>query len=51
MIAHIAGVPMEEALLPLASSLGAALLPARAWVRRSGVATTPRFRRERRTVR
>jgi hypothetical protein len=31
MIAHIAGVPVEEALLPL-SGAGVWLLPARGWV-------------------
>jgi hypothetical protein len=32
MIAHIAGVPVEETLLPLLSGVGAGLLLARAWV-------------------
>ena len=31
MIAHIAGVPLEE-LLPAASGAGAGLLAARAWI-------------------
>jgi hypothetical protein len=32
VIAHIAGVPAEETLLPLLSGVGAVLLLARAWV-------------------
>ncbi len=32
MIAHVGGVPLEEALLPLVSGAVAALLLARAWV-------------------
>ena len=32
MIAHVAGVPMEEALLPLMSGLGTGLLVTRAWL-------------------
>ena len=32
MTAHIAGVPLEEALLPLLSGLGGGLVLARAWV-------------------
>jgi hypothetical protein len=32
IIAHIGGVPVEEALLPLSSGVGAGLLLARAWV-------------------
>jgi hypothetical protein len=32
VIAHVAGVPVEETLLPLLSGLGAGLLLARAWV-------------------
>ena len=32
MIAHVAGVPVEETLLPLVSGVGAGLLLARAWV-------------------
>jgi uncharacterized protein (TIGR00251 family) len=32
VIAHVGGVPLEEALLPLISGLGGALLLARAWV-------------------
>jgi hypothetical protein len=32
MIAHVGGVPVEEALLPLVSGAGAGLLLARAWV-------------------
>ena len=32
MIAHVAGVPLEEALLPLASWAGAGLLLARGWI-------------------
>ena len=32
-LAHIAGVPVEEALLPLASWAGAGLLLARGWLR------------------
>jgi hypothetical protein len=36
VIAHIAGVPLEEALLPLLSGVGSGLLLARAWVDRIG---------------
>ncbi|MCA1845922.1 MAG: hypothetical protein LC792_22580 [Actinobacteria bacterium] len=32
MIAHVGGVPAEEALLPLVSGMGTALVLARAWV-------------------
>jgi hypothetical protein len=32
MIAHVAGVPLEEALLPMVGGVGAALLLARSWV-------------------
>jgi hypothetical protein len=32
MIAHVAGVPLEETLLPVLGGLGAGLLLARAWV-------------------
>jgi hypothetical protein len=32
MIAHVAGVPLEESLLPLMSGVGAGLLLVRAWV-------------------
>ena len=32
MIAHIGGVPLEEALLPLVNGLSAGLLLAGAWV-------------------
>jgi hypothetical protein len=32
MIAHVGGVPVEEALLPLLSGASAALLLARAWL-------------------
>jgi hypothetical protein len=32
MIAHIAGVPVEETLLPLMSGMGPGLLLAGAWV-------------------
>jgi hypothetical protein len=32
VIAHIAGVPVEETLLPWVSGVGAGLLLARAWV-------------------
>ena len=32
MTAHIAGVPLEETLLPLLSGLGGGLVLARAWV-------------------
>jgi hypothetical protein len=32
MIAHVGGVPVEEGLLPLASSAGAGLVVARGWV-------------------
>ena len=32
MIAHVAGIPLEETLLPLLSGLGAGLLLARAWI-------------------
>jgi len=32
VIAHVAGMPVEEALLPLASWAGAGLLLARGWV-------------------
>ena len=32
MIAHVAGVPVEEALLPFASWAGAGLLLARGWL-------------------
>ncbi len=32
MIAHVAGLPVEEALLPLASWAGAGLLLARGWI-------------------
>ena len=31
MIAHIAGVPLEEALVPLLSGLGSGVVLARAW--------------------
>jgi hypothetical protein len=45
VIAHIAGVPAEEALLPLLSGLGGTLLVARAWfatrVRRKRSQDTP----------
>jgi hypothetical protein len=45
MIAHVAGMPVEELLLlVLASGAGAGLLPARAWVA-SRVPFTPRARR------
>ena len=39
MIAHVAGVPVEETLLPLLSGVGVALLAARTWIdaRRDGV--------------
>lgn len=40
LTAHIAGVPMEETLLPLVSGLGATLLLTRAWL-------TSRLRRPR----
>ena len=33
MIAHVAGVPVEETLLPLVSGAGAGLLLAHTWVR------------------
>ena len=40
MIAHVGGMPVEEALLPLASCVGTGLIVARAWlvsrVRRAG---------------
>lgn len=32
MIAHVAGVPVEEMLLPLLGGVGAGLLLARSWV-------------------
>ena len=32
MIAHVGGVPVEEALLPFVSSAGTGVLLARAWV-------------------
>jgi hypothetical protein len=32
MIAHVAGLPLEEVVLPLVGSLGAGLLVARGWV-------------------
>ena len=32
MIAHVAGIPVEETLLPLLSGVGAGLLLTRAWV-------------------
>lgn len=32
MIGHVAGVPVEETLLPVLGGLGAGLLLARAWV-------------------
>jgi hypothetical protein len=32
VLAHVGGVPLEEALLPLAGGAGAGLLLARAWV-------------------
>lgn len=32
MIAHVAGAPVEEALLPLLSGMGASLLLARGWL-------------------
>jgi hypothetical protein len=32
VIAHVAGVPVEEALLPMLSGLGATLLIAQAWL-------------------
>jgi hypothetical protein len=32
VIAHVAGLPAEEALFPLVSGVGAALLLAQAWV-------------------
>jgi hypothetical protein len=41
VIAHVAGVPVEEVLLPFMSGTGAGLLLARAWV-------GPRLRRARR---
>ena len=34
MIAHIAGVPVEEVLTPLVSAGGAGVLMARAWLSR-----------------
>jgi len=40
VIAHVAGVPVEETLLPLVGTFGAALLLTRAW-------TTSRVRRRR----
>ena len=40
-IAHVGGLPVEEALLPLVSGASAALLLARAWL-------VSRLRRERR---
>ena len=41
MFAHVGGVPVEEALLPLVSWASAALLLARGWL-------VPRLRRRRR---
>jgi hypothetical protein len=32
ILAHVAGVPVEEVVLPLASGAGTVLLLARAWV-------------------
>ena len=32
MIAHVAGMPVEETLLPLVGGAGAGLLLARAWI-------------------
>jgi hypothetical protein len=32
VIAHIAGVPVEETLLPVLSGLGAVVLLARSWI-------------------
>ena len=32
MIAHVAGVPLDETLLPMVGGVGAGLLVARAWV-------------------
>ncbi len=32
MIAHVGGLPVEEALLPMASWMGAGLVLARAWL-------------------
>jgi hypothetical protein len=32
MIAHVAGAPVEETLLPVLGAVGAGLLLARAWV-------------------
>lgn len=32
MIAHVGGVPLEEAVLPLMSGIGAGLLMARVWI-------------------
>lgn len=43
MIAHIAGVPVEETLLPLLGGLGTGLLLARSWI-------TSRVRRSRHDV-
>ena len=36
MTAHIAGVPLEETLLPLLSGLGGGVVVARAWVGKAG---------------
>ena len=32
MIAHVSGLPIEEALMPLVGALGACLSGARAWL-------------------
>ena len=44
MIAHIAGMPLEEALVPLLSGVGSGLVLARAWA----AGTIGRNRRRRR---
>ena len=45
--AHVGGVPVEEALLPLVSGVGAGLLLARAWiVSRLRRPQNPRHRQE-----
>jgi cytochrome oxidase assembly protein ShyY1 len=51
MIAHVAGLPLEEVVLPLIGGSGAGLLVARGWVtervRRVSAAIGARWRRRR----
>jgi hypothetical protein len=44
MIAHVAGMPVEETLVPVLSGLGACVVLARAWV---GTRVRDRRRRDR----